>query len=715
MLISLLAATFVLFNVFNVFFLHSPLVGLSSGLFLIFIFSFITGGYFFKNKSRKEQVFFGFLSFLSVTIIFLTIFYYFYQLNNLIIVLFLTLYFLITLFFNWKLKVGDVDLGLKDGIKKILFNFKFFLSKNLWFVVYLFLLVGSYLILRQGATLEAIRTPWFSVPKIFFGFYFLASFLLVYLNFKLKNIYSFIANILHLFFSFSVANIIFPLGFGYDPFIHQATEKYILEHGFILPKNFYYLGQYSLVVFLSKFLGLSHEVIDKNLVATLASLLLPVSIYYAFRKFNFSAIVSRLLILFFFLLPFAALNFTTPQNLADLLLLIIIFLGLAFLNSADCNLSDYFLLFLLALSVLLIHPIAGVAVSIFLSFLFFKKLSSRQKIKNKKIFFALQCFLVTISSAVYLLVFFIFSKVSGLYKINLINNFNLNSFYHNIFRFIPDLYLNTNFIHLFKTLIYFLWQPLILFILIFVSSIYGYYIFKKHHPLLSNYLLIFLILFFNSFFIFSIIEFPFLINYERGDFSWRIFNLAVYFLWPLSLLVIGHFLEKIDFKIKKYFLGLFFLLAGCLTISLYFSYPRQDVYMFNRGFNTSIHDFRAVKYLEEKTPEPYVVLANQQIGAAALKEFGFRYFDQKYFFYSIPTGGNLYQIYAKMAYEEKISYAVAKEAMDLVGVNVVYLYLPDYWFNLKKIMPQLEAVAQETIKLENEKIFIFKFVRQNNK
>ena len=157
---------------------------------------------------------------------------------------------------------------------------------------------------------------------------------------------------------------------------------------------------------------------------------------------------------------------------------------------------------------------------------------------------------------------------------------------------------------------------------------------------------------------------------------------------------------------------LILIISAGVTVSLYFSYPRQDVYMLNRGFNTSIHDFQAVKYLDEITKEPYVVLANQQIGAAALKEFGFRYFDHKYFFYSIPTGGELYKIYSKMAYDELIDPQVAKEAMDLTGANIIYLYLPDYWFNLKKIKPRLEAVADETLKLANGKIWVFKFVRK---
>ena len=50
--------------------------------------------------------------------------------------------------------------------------------------------------------------------------------------------------------------------------------------------------------------------------------------------------------------------------------------------------------------------------------------------------------------------------------------------------------------------------------------------------------------------------------------------------------------------------------------------------------------------------------------------------------------------------------------MTLTDVKVVYLYLPDYWFNLKKIKSQLEAVADETLNLENGKVWVFKFVRK---
>jgi len=705
----------------NIYYWHSPILGLVSGLFFVGLSSILWGKKIFKEKTLGEQIYLGLVFFLALVIVFLTIIYYIYEINNLLIIVFLWLLSLVEFFIDYKHKI-IYNLTLK------IYNFKittYHLSLSNCFLVsiYLILLFITYYFLKAGITYEAVRTPWIFVPKIFFLSYFLSTLFLGYLNFKLKITASLILNSLHLFFSFSLVNIIFPLGFGYDPFIHQATEKYILDFGSILPKNFYYLGQYSLVVFLTKILQWPVNLVDKNLLPLLASILLPSAIYQMVKNWQLKTIPLFL----FLLIPFSVFTFTTPQNLADLLLIVLIFISfnLSFyqlpitsyqlpITNYQLPVISYQLSVILSLAILFIHPIAGVAAFIFLILLILRK------IKLKKYFYY---FLLGLLSFSYIFVFFIFGKISSFNEIVLINNFNLINFYKNIFRFVPDLYLNTNVVHLFKTIIYFIWQPIVLFVVILGLAVWGYFKIKKGYGLsaspcltdrqaagrrITDYGLLFIILLVNSWLLFSIIDFPFLINYERGDFSWRIFNLAVYFLIPLALWALGYLIEKINLRTKKYLLIIF--LAAALTCSLYFSYPRQDVYMLNRGFNTSLTDFQTVNYLEDKTQEPYVVLSNQQLGAAALSTLGFRYFDNKYFFYSIPTGGELYQIYAKIAYEQDLRPEVIQQVRDFVDVPIVYLCLPNYWFNLKKIKPQLQTMADETIQLDNGKMWIFKFI-----
>jgi len=506
-----------------------------------------------------------------------------------------------------------------------------------------------------------------------------------------------------LFFTFSIANIIFPLGFGFDPFIHQATEKHILEYGFILPKKLYYIGQYSLVVFLTKLFQISHVIIDKNLVPALSAILLPPTIWYAFKNWisnkKFLFLYSSIPLFLFLIIPFTIFTFTTPQNLADLLVIIIAFLGLAYLLIP--NTYSLILITLLSLTTLAIHPLAGLAAIIFTLVLWTSKCKVQKWLKN--IFYVFLCFLC-------FFVFLAFSAVTD-FEVQITNNFNLASLTNNLFRWSPDLFLNLNIIHFIKTIAYFFYQPIIIFLLILIFTIVGFLNLRKKLPI-TNYQLpiTFSILFINSIIIFSFLKFPFLIQYEQGDFSWRIFNLGVYFLIPLALLGFYNLLKAISYKLKAKadLLIIILLIASGVTASLYFSYPRQDVYYYTRGFNTSVYDFNAIKYLDEITEEDYVVLANQQVGAGALSTFGFRYFDDKYFFYSIPTGGELYQIYWNIVYQDAGREEI-KKASELTGAKTVYVYFPDYWFNLDKMTSNLMYDADQTIILENGRVWVFKF------
>lgn len=675
--------------VFNLWLLHSPILGIIFGLIFVVSASFVLGNQFFKSSSPCEKTLFGFLTFLIFLILPLTLTYYLYQINNIVITIWFILFFL----FIMSSRSRSCGREFASSVTKNPIKLK--PTKILSILIYFLLLISCYLTLKSGATLESVRTPWAFVSKWFFVIYFLATFILIFLIKSLKTIPALLLTSLHLFFSFSVVNIIFPLGFGYDPFIHQATEKYLLEHGFITPKPFYYIGQYVLVVFFSKILSLSHVLVDRHLVPVLAATLLPTTLYWTFLKINFKKHIARITPLIFLIIPFTILTFTTPQNLADFFVIILAFLGLSYLN---CQNPSLYLLSFFALALLLIHPIAGLAALIFITILWLAKL------KIKAHFRYPLYFLLSFSS----FFAFIFLSTISRFKINLVNNFNLINFFQNAFRFFPDLYLNTNFIHLITTIAYFIWQPLIIFFIILIFTIFIF--FKKKLPI-SSYLLIitFLILFLNSLIVFSFINFDFLIDYERGDFSWRLFNLAIWFLVPLGLISLARFIFQMK---KKYFqILIFILIAACLSASLYFSYPRHDRYFTYRGFNTSIHDFNAVKYLDEITPEPYVVLANQQVGAAALTTFGFRYFDNQYFFYSIPTGGPVYQAFWNMVYVAP-NYEHAQLAFNLTGANIVYFYLPDFWFNLDKLKSQLEAEANEILQLESGKIWVFKFIKK---
>ncbi|HPI67535.1 MAG TPA: hypothetical protein PKZ16_03285 [bacterium] len=696
---------------------QEPVVGVTATLFFIGGSSFLASEIGGIKNSWQKKFFYGSLFFLLLTVISLTGIYYLYQWNNLVLGGYIFLWVAAGWLYYFLKKIKSSD--EQKFFKELFFKFKSVPLKN-WFLFlfYLIGIVGCLIILFKSATLDPVRTPWVIVPKYFFVIYALISSLLIIIVRQEKGFLKIFFLSIYFLLSFSVAQIIFPLGYGYDALIHLAAEKHIANWGFILPKTFYYIGQYALVFFLAKTTALSTELVNSWLVPVLASCFLPATLMVAYEKLK-EQIKINYLPLFFLLLTFAIFTFTTPQNLSDLML--IIFSFLIFNHFKEKVISGWGW-GLLVLAIVLIHPVAGIAAFVAGSVIFLSQLGI------KKVFFVwwslVLCFLAPLA-------FLILSWVNPLFAANWQINWQFKAWAQNIFRFFPDLFLNTNFVHLIKTAAYFLWQPVTLFLMVFLLAIYGwkrFNIFNKTNNelkiinggLLKNkntiFLLIFLILVINSGVLFSLADFSFLINYERGDFSRRLFQEGVYFLYPLVFLAVGGILknvrEKVILKNKLIKIITSIILALSLTGAIYFSYPRHDVYAINLGFNTSIYDFRAVAYLDQTTAEPYVVLANQQAGAAALLTLGYRYFDNQYFMYSIPTGGPLYLIYTKMAYDGLISYEVAKEAMDLTRVNVVYLYLPDYWFNLKKIKPQLQAVADETIKIEDGKVWVFKFVRK---
>ena len=61
---------------------------------------------------------------------------------------------------------------------------------------------------------------------------------------------------------------------------------------------------------------------------------------------------------------------------------------------------------------------------------------------------------------------------------------------------------------------------------------------------------------------------------------------------------------------------------------MYLSYPRFDHYHNSRGFSVGRADINAVRWINDHAEnDDYIVLANQQVSAAAIREFGFK----KYF------------------------------------------------------------------------------------
>ena len=491
---------------------------------------------------------------------------------------------------------------------------------------------------------------------------------------------------LHYFLSFSIALIVYKIGYGFDPFIHRATVKLIDEKGFILPKNIYYLGQYSLVVLIHKATFLPINLIDKLLVPFLTAISLPAFFYNFLNTLFKSRRKNLIIILFQLIIPFTAFILTTPQSLGYLFLLLLI---LHSLNSE--YFSDLPVIFIFALASLAAHPMAGIPAIFFTLFIVVRLLGKKYHFfkKRKKPIYGL---ILLISAISLPLSFYIFNT-----KIKVGFSFlnTLGSFFSSILHFSLPVKENVilNFVYLYAFNIKFFILALI------VVGIY--LVLRRSHNEIFNFYIFMAISLLISYILLSSIDFSYLISYEQQDYIERLNFLMLLFLTPFILIALNAILKKILQQNTSLQIIYFTFITALLGCSLYTSYPRFDNYYNSHGYSVGSTDIKAVKLIEENSLQNYVVLANQQVSVAALNEFGFdkRYYNG-YYFYPIPTSSPFYQLYLDMVYEKPTRQTVA-QAAKLADVKQAYFILNKYWWAADKII--------DDVYILDNSVYIFKY------
>lgn len=558
-------------------------------------------------------------------------------------------------------------------------------------VLYLILSATCFFILYSHQSDRAIISPWEVVPNYFFIVYGLATLILLFiLTRKAKEYFKIALLSLHYFLSFSVALIIYKIGYGYDPFVHEATLKLINQTGLVNPKPFYYLGQYSLIIIVHKILFIPIGWLNESLVPVLASLFIP-SFTYKSLVSNFpNKTSSSLTTLILLIIPFSFFIITTPQSLAFLFLLLIILTSLN-LPSSKINLP---LIYILSLAAILTQPIAGIPALLFSLILTIHKIS----IKYKKVFYGILFSAVAIAMP---LSFYLYAH--GRTE----NIFNWS--WSNLS--LPGLFMpwRENFVDNFIYLYGFNYWVLIAFLVF--GGIIIHYKNNGKNPIFSLLLGLFLALFI-AFLLIKNFAFNYLIAYERNDFPERILVAAALFALPFLFISLDNLINKIlkQEKFLKYASAIF--ISILITTSLYLSYPRFDKYFNSKGYATSQNDLKAVHLVKDMAAGDYIVLANQQVSAAALREFGFdKYYKKDIFYYPVPTSGQLYQYYLDMVYKKPSRETMIK-AMDFAGVNEGYFILNKYWWAFPKILDEAKLEADKWQKIGNGDIYIFEYKKR---
>lgn len=566
-------------------------------------------------------------------------------------------------------------------------------TKKLDFFLTLFYLPSAAYFLftvSKSGTTSSITSPWEVVPVQIFLLFSALNLIVLFLLRKGANAKIFLLSI-HYFLTFSIIVFVYKLGYGFDSFVHLASLEHIDRFFEINPKPLYYLGFYSIIIFLKNFLFIPIEASNHFLVPVMAAVFIP---YFLLRfSLQWFKETTFLLAKCFVLLalPFSFFTHSLPQNLAFLFLLLLILSTL----SAKTKL-DHALLFLLALSTLAIHPISGIPATFFVLFFLLKKYKSNFFPRLVLLFF-----LVLNSLALPVLFLFLNRQLSNSLSFDIEKVFSLDlnlALLNQENAILNSVYFWNNYSALF----------------FFCLVIFGLVIFFKHRKKLKKFepLFYFFLTSFLAYLLTQMISFSYLIEYEQDNFSKRLLINSLFFLLPFLMFAVHKLFLRFQKQnvYSKLIIALF--LAVIISANFYLSYPRFDNYHNSHGFSVSTSDIEATKWIEANASSDYVVLASQQVSAASLKASGFKKYYQseqgEIFYYPIPTSGKLYQIYLDMVYD-KPSKENAEKAKSLTGAKEVYFVLNKYWWAFDKLEDEARLESKEEKIIGDGEVIIFKY------
>ncbi len=679
---------------------HSPLVGILAGFFYLFFNSKKLGDIFFDKARPSFKNILGLLTIIIYLSLLYTTAYHFYQINDLI--------FWVALL-SIPLAVEIISRSLNREhyyfTELDIPNIRLANIKNLILPLIILILDGlTFWLLFRRATVEVLRSPWEILDAKFWLLLIVSTILLVIfiLHSQQANKPLFLMAVHFLLFS-SIALILYPLGFGYDPFIHQANMKIIAETGTLNPRLFLYIGQYGQIFFLSDLWQISLNTINKLFMPFAFSLFWPYTLYYGLRYgLNWPRRMSMICILASLLVGFNFAIMSTPQNLTFLLFAIFIFLIPVIRKG---SISLYFGLSL-SLAALTIHPLGGIPL------LYSVVLLMITKSEFSKLWKSILYYLSLLGAAISLpLLLALYQRLAGRswQAILTWHPWPLIDFpplqFYSAYSWPLDM------LHNLWDNRFWLFFLLLTIGLVLIIKKNKVLFFKRHLTILglliSNYLLARLFISFDTQIAYEQTAYLLRITYLISLTALPIILTAFYFWWR-------PYTEKNNFTWYKLWLTV--LTSLLLFVSLYFSYPVYDRYTNSKSFNVTAADLETVTTIEQTAGnQPYIVLANQMVGAAAINTYGFAHYypagSHDNFYYSMPLGiDNIYQNFLNMI-EAKADRAEALAAMDKAEVDRLYFVVNNYWHSAKTAISQAKTTADEYFTVSGEKNYVFVYYR----
>jgi hypothetical protein len=553
--------------------------------------------------------------------------------------------------------------------------------KSLLLITSCAFLVFVLTVAMRVSTGASIRTPWPLLPPgtlLALGALWIVP---IVATWRLRSAgFTALLTALAFFATTSLPAILYRLGYGFDGFLHVASEKLILQSGTLQPKPFYYIGQYVFTTWLSRLTEIPIGDIDRWLVPVSAAILLPYAVYLATSPRHPSRIASLFVIS---LVPFIA---TTPQSFAYTLGLTAILLTLGWEHRTVHPLAPL----LLCAWTTLVHPLAGVPFTVLVLALLLANVSDVSRLRRVRIGASL--FFAVASAFVVPALFYLMSGREGT----------------NIEWDISALVSSKPWIQLLETISPFLknyfvvwpaWSTLVEQSTFVVFAIATLVLLRKgtraEKQLASVSLLSAVCLEISSAVLKTAGDFTFLIDYERGNYAERLAVLALLVLVPATLTTVSRFMERVRLTRPAFFASFLLLAFSVSSAHAYAALPRNDALVVGRGWSVGESDVAAVRFIDRDAGDrKYAVLANQSVSAAAVSQFGFKRYAGDVFYYPIPTGGPLYELFLKFVYNEP-DLDVIHEAAKLSDSEIIYVVLNDYWWNAERVAESITPLADE--------------------
>lgn len=486
----------------------------------------------------------------------------------------------------------------------------------------------------------------------------------------------------------AIAPLVYRIGFGFDGFLHVASERILLATGTLSPKPFYYIGQYAFTTWLSRLTDLSVADLDRWLVPVAAAVLLPLCLLHALgperkRSAGFLALA---------LLPLAGFVATTPQGFAYVLGTAALLLSAGFEERTVHPLAPL----LLGAWAVASHPLAGVPIL----FVVAACIAARSPRIVWKI--AAAASILCAGAAVPFLFWFL-SRVNGLpiaWDPGIL--FRAETWTGSLAGFVP--WIGNRFA------LWPGWASLVaqaLPVILLAAAIGGYIATRRRTTLMLASSAVALWL--SGIALKTAGEFAFLIDYERGNYADRLNVLAIFCLVAATIPAMTWFWDRARRAPRFVLVACAGFLVAIAAGLAYDALPRHDAIVIGRGWSVSRFDIEAVKLIDRDAgARPYAVLANQSVSAAAVSILGFKRYAGDVFFYPIPTGGPLYETFLRMTYGEP-SRNTVKDAGAIAKTDLVYVVLNDYWWRSQAVSEAIRDIADADWDAGNGKDLIYRF------